>query len=116
MLERKQEGVEALYDFPAVVSDHRHRTATFSDEHVSLATVDERIEADYILPDEDSDTPHSEYLFSDESETTGTELDYSNGEWVLHVHCKKELESDTSKQHHPRTELERFLVSGLTSA
>lgn len=49
---------------PRVVYDHR--TATFHDEYVSLATTDGHIEADYILPAEDSNTPHSEYLFSDE--------------------------------------------------
>jgi len=65
---------------------------------VSLATTDGRVEADYILPNEDSDTPHSEYLFSDEYETTGAELHYRNEKWVLHIHCKKEVESDTSEE------------------
>ena len=81
---------------PHVIYDHR--TATFHDDYVSLATTDGRIEADYVLPDEDSDTPHSEYLFSDEYEIRGAELHYQNGDWVLHVHCKKEVESDTSEQ------------------
>ena len=81
---------------PHVVYDHR--TATFHDDYVSLATTDGRIEADYVLPDEDSDTPHSEYLFSDEYETTGAELHYHDGDWVLHIHCKKEVESDTPDQ------------------
>jgi putative transposase len=81
---------------PHVVYDHR--TATFHDEYVSLATTDGRIEADYILPDEDSDTPHAEYLFSDDYETTGAELHYCDGNWVLHIHCKKEVESDTPEQ------------------
>jgi len=81
---------------PHVVYDHR--TATFHDEYVSLATVDGRIEADYVLPDKDSDTPHSEYLFSDEYETTGAELHRKHGEWQLHIHCKKEVESDTPEQ------------------
>jgi putative transposase len=81
---------------PHVVYDHR--TATFHDEYVSLATVDGRIEADYVLPDKDSDTPHAEYLFSDEYETTGAELHCKHGEWQLHIHCKKEVESDTAEQ------------------
>ena len=84
---------------PHVVYDHR--TATFHDDYVSLATTDGRIEADYVLPDEDSDTPHSEYLFSDEYEITGAELHSQDGNWVLHIHCKKEVESDTSKQATP---------------
>ena len=81
---------------PHVVYDHR--TATFHDDYVSLATVDSRIEADYVLPDEDSDTPHAEYVFSDEYETTGAELHYTNGNWMLHIHCKTEMKSDTPKQ------------------
>jgi len=81
---------------PHVVYDHR--TATFYDEYVSLATTDGRIEADYVLPDKDSDTPHVEYLFSDDYETTGAELHHKHGEWQLHIHCKMEVESDTPEQ------------------
>ena len=81
---------------PHVVYDHR--TATFHDDYVSLATTGGRIEADYVLPDEDSDTPHSEYLFSDEYEITGAELHSRDGDWVLHIHCKREVESDTSEK------------------
>jgi len=81
---------------PHVVYDKR--TATFYDDSVSLATTDGRIEVDYVLPNEDSGTPHSEYLFSDEYETTGAELHYHDGNWVLHIHCKTEVESDTSVQ------------------
>jgi putative transposase len=84
---------------PHLVYDHR--TATFHDDYVSLATTDGRIEADYVLPDEDSDTPHANYFFSDEYETTGAELHYSTGNWMLHIHCKKEVESDTSDQATP---------------
>jgi IS605 OrfB family transposase len=81
---------------PHLVYDHR--TATFHDEYVSLATVDGRIEAKYVLPDEERDTPHAEYLFSDEYETTGAELHYTNGNWMLHVHCKRDVESDTPNE------------------
>ena len=81
---------------PHVVCDHR--TATFYDEYVSLATTDGRIEADYVLPDRDGDAPHVEYLFSDRYETTGAELHIKHGEWQLHIHYKKELESDTSER------------------
>src|SRR6056297_3208342 len=81
---------------PHVVYDHR--TATFHDDYVSLATTDGRVEADYVLPNEGSDTPHTKYFFSDEYETTGAELHYTNGNWMLHIHCKQEVESDTSDQ------------------
>ena len=78
---------------PHLVYDHR--TATFHDEYVSLATVDGRIEANYVLPDDERDTPHAEYLFSDDYETTGAELHYSNENWMLHIHCKKDVEPRT---------------------
>ncbi len=84
---------------PHVVYDHR--TATFHDEYVSLATTEGRIEAEYVLPDEDSDTPHAEYFFSDEYEITGAELHSTNGNWILHIHCKREVESDTPAQATP---------------
>jgi putative transposase len=78
---------------PHVVYDHR--TATFHDEYVSLATIDGRIEPDYVLPDDEQETPHAEYFFSDEYETTGAELHYSNSNWMLHIHCKRGVQSDT---------------------
>jgi len=99
---RRKQGKKASeprFTSPHVVYDKR--TATFHDDHVSLATTDGRVEADYVLPDEDSDTPHSEHLFSDEYETTGAELHYRDGDWVLHVHCRTEVESDTSEQATP---------------
>jgi len=97
VVEKWKQGKTA--SMPHFISPHLvydHRTATFHDEYVSLATTDGRIEADYVLPDDERDTPHTEYLFSNEYETTGAELHHSNGNWMLHVHCKPEVESDTS--------------------
>jgi transposase len=99
VVERWKNGKKAskpTFTSPHIVYDHR--TATFHDDYVSLATTDGRIEVDYVLPDEDSDTPHSEYFFSNKYETAGAELHYHDGDWVLHVHCKRWVESDTSKQ------------------
>ena len=81
---------------PHVVYDHR--TTTFYDEYVSLATVNGRIEPDYVLPDDERETPHADYFFADEYETTGAELHYTNGSWMLHIHCKTDVEPDTSEQ------------------
>ncbi|GAA0275830.1 transposase [Halobacterium noricense] len=81
---------------PHLVYDHR--TATFHDDYVSLATVDGRIEADYVLPSDERETPHAEYFFSEEYETTGAELHYTNGNWMLHIHCKTDVESNTPDQ------------------
>jgi IS605 OrfB family transposase len=68
---------------------------------VSLATTEGRVEADYILPDDDSDTPYSEYLFADEYETTGAELHYRDGNWMLHVRYKTDVRSDTADKATP---------------
>jgi IS605 OrfB family transposase len=99
VVERWKQGKKASK--PRMTSPHvvyDHRTATFYDDYVSLATTDGRIEADYLLPDKDSDTPHTEYLFSDEYETTGAELHRKHSEWQLHIHCKTDVESDTPEQ------------------
>ena len=99
VVEKWKQGKKASmphFTSPHIVYDHR--TATFHDEYVSLATVDGRIEADYVLPDSERDTPHAEYFFSDEYETTGAELHYRNGNWMLHVHCRLDVETDTSEQ------------------
>jgi len=99
VVEKWKQGKKASmphFTSPHVVYDHR--TATFHDEYVSLATTEGRIEVDYVLPDEDSDTPHADYLFSDEYETTGAELHYTSGNWMLHIHCKTDVEPDTSEQ------------------
>jgi IS605 OrfB family transposase len=97
--DRGKKATKPQFTSPHVV--YNHRTATFHDDYVSLATVDRRIEADYVLPDESSDTPHAEYLFSSEYETTGAERHYNNGNWILHIHIKMEVESDTPAQSTP---------------
>jgi len=99
VVEKWKQGKKASmphFTSPHLVYDHR--TATFHDNYVSLATVDGRIEADYVLPDEERDTPHAEYFFSDDYETTGAELHHLDGNWMLHIHCKREVEPDTPDQ------------------
>jgi IS605 OrfB family transposase len=99
VVEKWKQGKKASmphFTSPHLVYDHR--TATFHDEYVSLATVDGRIEADYVLPADERETPHADYFFPDEYETTGAELHHSNSNWMLHIHCKTEVESDTLEQ------------------
>ncbi|TKR25035.1 RNA-guided endonuclease InsQ/TnpB family protein [Natronomonas salsuginis] len=99
VVERRKQAKKASiphFTSPHLVYDHR--TATFHNDYVSIATVAGRIEADYVLPDKERDTPHSAYFFSDEYETTGAELHYRNGNWMLHIHCKRNVETDTSEQ------------------
>jgi len=113
VVERWKQGKKASkprFTSPHVV--YEERTATVHDDYVSLATTDGRVEADYVLPDEDSDTPHSDYLFSDDDEITGAELHYRDGDWMFHIHCKKEMEADTSEQ----AAIENGTVPGVDSA
>jgi Probable transposase. len=113
VVEKWKNGKKA--SMPHFTSSHvvyDHRTATFHDEYVSLATVDGRIEVDYVLPDEKRDTPNAEYLFSDEYETIGAELHYKNSNWMLHINCKSTW-SLTRRNRRP-SRAERFW--GLTSA
>ncbi|MDB9252872.1 hypothetical protein PN411_13035 [Halorubrum ezzemoulense] len=95
---------------PHVVYDHR--TATFHDEYVSLATTDRRIEADYVLPDDEQDTPHAEYLFSGEYETTGRSYTTGTATGCFTSTTRRKWSLTRRSRQPPRTE--RF--SGLTSA
>jgi putative transposase len=95
-LETGQKSVKPTFTSPHVVYDNC--TATFHDDYMSLATTNGRVEAGYVLPDGDSDTPHSKYLLSDEFETTVAELHYRDDNWVLRIHCKMKVESDTPEQ------------------
>ena len=44
-----------------------------------------------------STLPHFALLY----ETTGAELHYRNGDWVLHIHCKTDVEADTAEREPP---------------
>ena len=79
-----QESAETRFTSPYVVYDHR--TATFYDDCVDLATTDGRTGTDYVLSDEDGDRLHSTYLFADEYEITGAELHSHDSTWVLRIH------------------------------
>jgi len=96
VVERWKQGKKASK--PSMTSPHivyDHRTATFHDDYVSLATTEGRIEAEYRLPAQMDGTPHDEYLFSDDYEVTGAELHRKHGEWQLHIHTKTDMETDT---------------------
>jgi putative transposase len=71
------------------------RSATFHDDHASLATVRGRITAEYVLPGEDRDTPHSQYLLNEDYETTGATLHYreTTKEFYLHVRTKADVDA-----------------------
>ncbi|MFB6251754.1 MAG: RNA-guided endonuclease InsQ/TnpB family protein [Halobellus sp.] len=92
---RREQGKSASKpDFTAPHVVYDHRSATFHDDYVSLATVEGRIEADYVLPENPDGTPHQEYLFSDAYEITGAELHRTDGEWQLHIRTRTDIESE----------------------
>jgi len=96
VVERWKQGKKASK--PSMTSPHvvyDHRTATFYNDYVSLATTAGRVEADYRLPEDTDGTPHGEYLFSNDYEVTGAELHRKHGEWRLHIHTKTDVETDT---------------------
>ncbi|MFO8114746.1 MAG: transposase [Halorubrum sp.] len=102
VVKRWQQGKKASkphFTSPHVVYDHR--SATFHDDCVSLATIDGRVECEYVLPDSLGGTPHEQYLFSEDYEVTGAELHRKHGEWQLHVRCKTDVETDTLDQATP---------------
>jgi putative transposase len=86
-------GKEAsLPTFTTPFAEYNQRSATFHDDHATLATVDGRVTAEYVTPDENRDTPHSRYLASDEWETTGATLHYRRGDFYLHLRAKTEVD------------------------
>jgi putative transposase len=102
---RWQDGQTAsLPTFTADFLDYDKRSATFHDDHASLATVDGRIHADYILHDEDSRaaTPHGAYLFADDYEIGGASLHYHDHEDTFYLHVRTKTDVDeTDHAEHP---------------
>lgn len=102
-LARWQQGKSAsqpVFTAPSVRYDKR--SATFDDDHVSLATVEGRISARYILPPE-GDNPQTTYLRSDDYEVTGATLQYreSTDTFYLHIGTKADVESEMSTDGDP---------------
>ncbi len=68
------------------------RSATFSDDHATLSTVDGRIDAEYVIPpkSEREDTPFGRYYDPDEWDASHATLQYDEiaDEFYLHVTAK----------------------------
>lgn len=67
---------------------HDERTASFFEDHATLATTGERVRVDYQLPNQLTGTPHADYLLNDEYEVTTADLLIRDGDWYLHVRLK----------------------------
>ena len=77
--------------FKGTVVVYNGRTITYNDDHVSLATVDDRVTAEYVTPVTGDGTPFEDY-WTDEWEKAEATLHKRDGTYYLHVAVKKEVE------------------------
>ncbi|NUE02340.1 IS200/IS605 family element transposase accessory protein TnpB [Halorubraceae archaeon YAN] len=78
-------------EFKGTVVVYNGRTITYNDDHVSLATVDDRVTAEYVTPVTGDGTPFEDY-WTDEWEKAEATLHKRDGTYYLHVAVKKEVE------------------------
>jgi len=85
-------------EFRGSVIVYNGRTITYNDDHVSLATVDDRVTAEYVTPVNEEGTPFEDY-WTDEWEKGEATLHKRDGTYYLHVAVKKEIEpADSSDE------------------
>ena len=82
-------------EFNATVVVYNGRTITYTDDHVSLATVADRVTADYVTPVNEDGTPFEDY-WTDAWEKTEATLHKRDGTYYLHVAVKKEVDPTDS--------------------
>ena len=71
------------------------RTITYHDDHVTLATIDDRVTAEFVTPEDDEGTPFAEY-WTDDWERKEATLHKRDGTYYLHVAVEKEVEAADS--------------------
>jgi transposase len=84
-------------EFRGSVVVYNGRTITYNDDHVSLATVDDRVTAEYVTPLNKEGTPFEDY-WTDEWEKAEATLHKRDGTYYLHVAVKKEVTPDSSDE------------------
>jgi len=82
-------------EFNATVVVYNGRTIAYTDDHVSLATVADRVTADYVTPVNEGGTPFEDY-WTDAWEKTEATLHKRDGTYYLHVAVKKEVDPTDS--------------------
>ena len=82
-------------EFQGSVVVYNGRTITYNDDHVTLATVDDRVTAEFVTPNDEDGTPFEEY-WTDNWERTEATLHKRDGTYYLHVAVKKEVEPTDS--------------------
>jgi IS605 OrfB family transposase len=78
-------------EFRGSVVVYNGRTITYNDDHVTLATVGDRVTADLVTPKDDEGTPFADY-WTDDWEKKEATLHKRDGTYYLHVAVKKEVE------------------------
>ncbi|WP_089649578.1 RNA-guided endonuclease InsQ/TnpB family protein [Halobacterium hubeiense] len=78
-------------EFRGSVVVYNERTITYNDDHVTLATVGDRVTAEFVTPDDESGTPFAEYWTEDWEKTEAT-LHKRDGTYYLHVAVEKDVE------------------------
>jgi putative transposase len=71
------------------------RTITYHDDHVTLATVGDRVTAEFVMPEDDAGTPFAEY-WTDDWERKEATLHKRDGTYYLHVAVEKQVEPANS--------------------
>ena len=85
-------------EFRGSVVVYNGRTITYNDDHVSLATVGDRVTAEYVTPVNEEDTPFEDY-WTDEWEKAEATLHKRDGTYYLHVAVKQDIEpADSSDE------------------
>jgi putative transposase len=78
-------------EFKGSVVVYNGRTITYNADHVTLATVADRVTAEYVFPHEIEGTPFEEY-WTDEWDKKEATLHKCDGEYYLHVAVEKAVE------------------------
>ena len=86
-----EDGKASKPEFNGTVVVYNGRTITYNDDHVSLATVDDRVTADYVTPVNEDGTPFEDY-WTDDWEKTEATLHKRDGTYYLHVAVKKDVD------------------------
>jgi len=84
-------------EFKGTVVVYNDRTVTYNDDHVSLATVSDRVTAEYVTPVDDGGTPFEDY-WTDEWEKAEATLHKLDGTYYLHVAVKKDVEPSCDEE------------------
>nr|WP_245576048.1 transposase [Haloplanus natans] len=82
-------------EFRGSVVAYNGRTITYNDDHVTLATVGDRVTAELVTPEDEEETPFAEY-WTDDWERKEATLHKRDGTYYLHVAVKKQVESADS--------------------